>query len=247
MRIAVLADVHSNLPALEAVAEDFQGQSVTGVWHLGDAVGYGAEPYPCLQYLADLNAELINGNHELAVLHPEQAVGFNAMAMEAIDWTRKSLSEEIRSFLNTLPQDMKPLPGVYLFHGLPGKPTGYLRTSETAESVFSHFDQWDPRIRIAFYGHTHRAMVFTQLAGRPVRMFEPSDELYLAPGRRYLVNPGSVGQPRNGDPLAQYLIYHPDEGRIRFRRVEYNVPEAQSRIIEAGLPPSLAARLSQGL
>ena len=151
------------------------------------------------------------------------------------------------SFLNTLPQGMKPLPGVYLFHGLPGKPTSYLRTSETAESVFSYFDQWDPRIRIAFYGHTHRAMVFTQLTGRPVRMFEPSDELYLAPGRRYLVNPGSVGQPRNGDPLAQYLVYHPDEGRILFRRVEYNVGKAQSRIIEAGLPPSLAARLSQGL
>ncbi|UCF31417.1 MAG: metallophosphoesterase family protein [bacterium] len=247
MNVAVLADVHSNLPALEAVVEDFQQRNVTHVWHLGDAIGYGAEPYACLQLLADLKAELITGNHELAVLDAGQAMGFNSMAREAINWTRRELSEEIRAFLETLAQGMKPLPGVYLFHGLPGQPNGYLRTAETAEAVFSHFEENDPRIRIAFFGHTHRPMIFTHLPGGPVRMFEPHEDLMIAPGRRYLVNPGSVGQPRNRNPFAQYLIYRPGEGRILFRRVEYNVREAQSRIIEAGLPPSLAARLSQGL
>jgi diadenosine tetraphosphatase ApaH/serine/threonine PP2A family protein phosphatase len=247
MKVAVLADVHSNLPALEAVVEDLQQQDVTDIWHLGDAIGYGAEPYACLQLLSDLNAELITGNHELAVLNADQAAGFNAMAREAIDWTRKTLSEDIQSSLSSLPLGLRPIPGVYLFHGLPGKATGYLRTAETAETVFAYLDGQDPRIRIAFFGHTHRAMVFTHLIGRPVRRFEPRAELILASGRRYLINPGSVGQPRNGDPLAQYAIYQPEAGRIQFRRVEYDVQTAQSRIIEAGLPPSLAARLSQGL
>ena len=247
MRIAVLADVHANLPALESVVADMEAQGVSTIWHLGDAVGYGAEPFACLQLLADLDAVLIAGNHEQAACDLAEANGFNAAASHAIRWTRDALSHSSRQGLCELPVNTTPVPGVFLFHGLPGNTAGYIRTAETAELVFDHLADRDPRIRVAFFGHTHRPMVYTHLTGRPVRTIEPGLELITAPGRRYLVNPGSVGQPRNRDPRAQYAIYDLDAGLVSFRKVSYDISAAQERILEAQLPPALAARLSQGI
>ena len=247
MRIAVLADVHANLPALEAVVRDLQDLGCDHLWHLGDAVGYGAEPYACIQILADLGAEMIAGNHELAIVDPEMAAGFNPAAREAVDWTRQALSAEIIRLLAELPRALQPEAGIHLFHGLPNNVNGYIRTSETAEQVLSYFTDRYPLMRLAFFGHTHRSAVFTQLTGRPLRTFEPDREILISSGRRYLINPGSVGQPRNNDPRTQYLVFDPDQGRIRFRKIEYDVQAAQARILEAHLPPPLAARLSQGL
>jgi predicted phosphodiesterase len=226
MRVAVLADVHANLPALEAVQRDFSEEGIQSIWHLGDAVGYGAEPFACLQMLFDLDALLIVGNHEQAACDLAEANGFNSAAAHAIRWTRDKLTPDTRKDLCDLPVNLSPHPGVFLFHGLPGNAIGYLRTEETAQI---------------------RPMIFTHLTGRPVRMFEPGEELILAPGRRYLVNPGSVGQPRNGDPNAQYLIFDTEEGHISFRKVPYDIDAAQERILQAGLSPSLAARLTQGI
>ncbi|MGD8353382.1 MAG: metallophosphoesterase family protein [Pseudomonadota bacterium] len=247
MKAAVLADIHANLPALEAVHKDFSAQGVEMIWTLGDVIGYGAEPYACLQMLTDIDAVLIAGNHEQAACDLAEANGFNSTAAHAIRWTREKLSPDTRKSLCDLPINASPWPGVFLFHGLPGNATGYLRTGETAQNVFDHLSDRDPRIRIGFFGHTHRPMIFTNLVGRPVRMFEPGEELILAPGRRYLVNPGSVGQPRNGDPSAHYLIFDTEKGHLYFKKVPYNIDEAQERILQAGLSPSLAARLSQGI
>jgi len=247
MRVAVLADVHANLPALQAVQEHFLAQGAEEVWCLGDTVGYGAEPFACLQLLADLEAVLIAGNHEQAACNLAEANGFNATAADAIRWTRDALTPETRKSLCELPVNISPHPGVFLFHGLPGNTTGYLRTEETGQMVFDHLTDRDPRIRLAFFGHTHRPMIFTHLEGSPVRMFVPGEDLLLAPGRRYLVNPGSVGQPRNGDPSAHYLMFDTDEGRVSFRKVPYDIDAAQERILKAGLSPSLAARLNQGI
>jgi predicted phosphodiesterase len=247
MRVAVLADVHANLPALEAVQKDLYEEGIQAIWTLGDAVGYGAEPFACLQMLFDLDAVLIAGNHEQAACNLAEANGFNSTAAHAIRWTRDALTPDTRNGLCELPVNISPHPGVFLFHGLPGNTTGYLRTEETAQMVFDHLTDRDPRIRIAFFGHTHRPMIFTYLTGRPVRMFEPGEELILAPGRRYLVNPGSVGQPRNGDSRAQYLIFDTEEGLISFKKIPYNIDAAQERILQAGLSPSLAARLTQGI
>jgi predicted phosphodiesterase len=247
MRVAVLADVHANLPALESVVADMEAQGTDTIWHLGDAVGYGAEPFACLQLLADLNAVLIAGNHEQAACDLAEANGFNAAASHAIRWTRDTLTHSSRQDLCKLPINTTPVPGVFLFHGLPGNTAGYLRTAETAELVFDHLADRDPRIRVAFFGHTHRPIVFTHLTGRPVRTIEPRAELITAPGRRYLVNPGSVGQPRNRDPRSQYAIYDVDAGLVTFRKVSYDISAAQERILQAQLPPALAARLSQGI
>ena len=247
MKVAVIADVHANLPALEAVHEDFSAEGVEAIWCLGDMVGYGAEPFACLQMLADLDAILIGGNHEQAACDLAEANGFNSSAAQAIRWTRDTLAPDTRKSLCELPVNISPHPGVFLFHGLPGNAIGYLRTEETGQMVFDHLTDRDPRIRIAFFGHTHRPMIFTHLPGRPVRMFEPGEELVLAPGRRYLLNPGSVGQPRNGDPNAQYIIFDTEQGLISFKKVPYNIAAAQERILQAGLSPSLAARLSQGI
>jgi len=247
MRVAVLADVHANLPALEAVHEHFSGEGVESIWCLGDTVGYGAEPFACLQMLADLGAVLIAGNHEQAACNLAEANGFNSTAAHAIRWTRETLTAETRKNLCELPVNISPHPGVFLFHGLPGNTTGYLRTEETGQMVFDHLTDRDPRIRLAFFGHTHRPMIFTHLAGSPVRMFVPGEDLLMASGRRYLINPGSVGQPRNGNPSAHYLIFDAEEDRISFKKVPYNINAAQERILQAGLSPSLAARLTQGI
>jgi predicted phosphodiesterase len=247
MKVAVLADIHANLPALEAVQRDFSAEGIQTIWSLGDTVGYGAEPFACLQMLADLDAILITGNHEQAACDLAEANGFNSTAAQAIRWTRDALTSDIRKSLCELPVNLSPHPGVFLFHGLPGNATGYLRTDETAQMVFDYLTDRDPRIRVAFFGHTHRPMIFTHLPDRPVRMFEPGEELVLAPGRRYLLNPGSVGQPRNGDPKAQYLIFDTEQGLISFKKVPYDISAAQERILQAGLSPSLAARLNQGI
>lgn len=247
MKIAVLADVHANLPALKAVADDFSKAGTDMIWHLGDAVGYGADPFACLQMLADLDTLMIMGNHEEAAYDLNKASGFNPTAAQAIRWTHETLSTESRDSLSDLPMNAKTGNGVFLFHGLPGSTGGYLRTTALAQQVFDDLAERDPRIRVSFFGHTHRPMVFTGLPGRPVTMIDSSAELIFAPGRHYLINPGSVGQPRNGDPRAQYILYDQEEGRISFRQVEYDVPSAQTRILESGLPPALAARLSQGL
>jgi predicted phosphodiesterase len=247
MRIAVLADVHANLPALKSVVADMEAQGADTIWHLGDAVGYGAEPFACLQLLADLGAVLIAGNHEQAACDLAEANGFNAVAANAIRWTRDALSNTTRQGLCELPINAAPTSGIFLFHGLPGNAAGYLRTAETAQLVFDHLADRDPRIKIAFFGHTHRPMIYTHLTGSPVRTIEPGEDLITAPGRRYLINPGSVGQPRNGDPRAQYIIFDLDAGRATFRHVPYDIAAAQERILEAQLPPALAARLSQGI
>ncbi len=247
MKVAVLADIHANLPALEAVQRDFIEVGIESIWNLGDTVGYGAEPFACLQMLSDLDALFIIGNHEQAACDLSEANGFNSTAAHAIRWTRDTLSPDTRQGLCELPVNLSPYPGVFLFHGLPGNTTGYLRTEETAQMVFDYLTDRDPRIRIAFFGHTHRPMIFTSLTGSPIRRFEPGEELILAPGRRYLVNPGSVGQPRNGDPMAQYLIFDTEDGLISFRKVPYDINAAQERILKAGLSPSLAARLTQGI
>jgi predicted phosphodiesterase len=247
MKVAIMADIHANLPALETVREDFGEAGIDEIWNLGDTVGYGAEPFPCLQVMADLKALMIAGNHEQATCNLAEANGFNQTAAHAIRWTRDALDPDTRQGLCELPINATPHPGVFIFHGLPGNTTGYLRTAETAQMVFDHLSDRDPRIRIGFFGHTHRPMIFTHLPGRPVRIFEPGEELLMASGRRYLVNPGSVGQPRNGDPNAQYIIFDTEEGRITFRKVPYNIEVTQERILQAGLSPSLAARLTQGI
>jgi predicted phosphodiesterase len=247
MRVAVLADVHANLPALEAVVEDLRSEGAESLWHLGDAVGYGADPFACLQLLADLDAVIVTGNHEQAACDLAEADGFNPTAAIAARWTHDTLHASVRGSICDLPVNVSPLPGVFLFHGLPGSTSGYIRTPETAGQVFDHLSDRDPRIRFAFFGHTHRPMVFSHLPGRPVRMFGPGPDLIAAPGRRYLINPGSVGQPRNGDPRAHYLLFDTEEGHVLFKRIIYDVAAAQDRILAMGLPPSLAARLSQGL
>jgi predicted phosphodiesterase len=250
MPIAVLADVHGNLPALTAVAKELARQKVSEVWHLGDAVGYGAEPFACLQLLADLGALCIAGNHERALVDPALARSYSRGAAEALAWTAGQLSHAVIDTLGGLPLSAQPLPGVFLFHGFPGNPGAYLRTVFEAEAVFTHLAATDPRIRLGLFGHTHRRAVYTRLGSGPVASLAPvtaGGEVLLAPGRSYLVNPGSVGQPRDGDPRASYLLLDRGSGIVRYRAVEYDVARAQSLILGAGLPPELAARLGSGI
>ncbi len=246
MRIAVLADIHGNLPALEEVARDLGSLKAEAVWNLGDAVGYGAEPFACLQLLTDLGAAGVAGNHELAVAGRMETGTFNPVAAEAVAWTRSALGPEVCAQLGELPLSLRPTPSTYLFHGLPGNPGGYLRGAEEAAAVFERLLAVDPRLRLAFFGHTHRPAAFARLPGGKVAALPTGEDLLLASGRPCLVNPGSVGQPRGGDPRARYLLYDDESGRIRFRSVAYDVGRAQSLILAAGLPPALAARLSDG-
>lgn len=245
--IAVLADVHANLAALEAVAEDLRAHGASAVWHLGDAVGYGPEPFACLQLLADLGAVCVAGNHERALLDQGLLRGYNEGAAAALRWTASRLSPALLAELGELPLLAQPLSSVTLFHGIPGNPTAYLRTATEAEAVLAWLASTDPRVRLGLFGHTHHRAVYSRLGKGPVQAGPAEGEILLAPGRAYLVNPGSVGQPRDGDPRASYLLLDREAGRVRYREVPYDVARTQSLILQAGLPPHLAARLSQGI
>jgi predicted phosphodiesterase len=241
VRVGVITDVHSNLAALEAVLAAMP--SVDAVWCLGDVVGYGAEPNECIARLRELGAVCISGNHDLAAIGRVSLDFFNADAAAAATWTAAELGAEARVWLEERAQ-ITAEGGVTLAHGSPYDPVWeYVTSSRVAARSLQCFET-----PICFIGHTHLPSSFVQLADGSIRTE------YRAPGEvvnvregRLLANPGSVGQPRDEDPRAAYLIYDVDAGTLTWHRVEYPVRTTQERILQAGLPERLARRLALGL
>jgi diadenosine tetraphosphatase ApaH/serine/threonine PP2A family protein phosphatase len=243
MAVLVISDVHANLEALEAVLADAAGRH-DGVWFLGDAVGYGPDPNEVVERLVALEpAYWLAGNHDLAALGRMDLDDFNPDARAAAVWTGRQLTPAFRARLETLgPRLDLPGDSVCLVHGSPRQPVWeYVLDAGTADDNFGAFTA-----PLGFYGHTHVPTVFDQyLDGterRPYRIAEPYEP---AAGRR-LVNPGSVGQPRDGDPRASYLLFEPEAGTFTFHRVAYDIEAVQTKILAAGLPHRLAARLAYG-
>ena len=247
MRIAVLSDIHANLTALDAVLAD-AGQ-VDAVWQLGDIVGYGPQPDAVVERLREVGATGVRGNHDAAACGGPEIDWFNPEARRAMEWTRQAISPSTVEWLATLPERLTDVPSE-LVHGSFREPLWEYVTSERVAR--ENLALLDAGARLGLHGHTHMPVAFVEARDDPAHdqltivRGRPGTTLQLE-GRRALVNPGSVGQPRDGDPEASYLLWEPDADRVTWRRVAYDVAAVQRSMREAGLPASLAARLSLGL
>lgn len=241
VRVAVLSDVHSNLEALDAVLAVADEQGCERLLVLGDVVGYGADPDAVIARLAERNAIAIAGNHDLAAIGRFDATWFNEVAAAAIAWTAGTMNAESRAFLESL-EPRRDEPDALLVHGSVRDPAAeYLLTLPDAQASFdlAAFD-------VAFFGHTHLPTVFRCDAdGRTSGwVMAEGAETRLEPGARFMLNPGSVGQPRDRDRRAAFLVW--EDGRVVGHRVEYPIEKAAAKINAAGLPRWLADRLSLG-
>jgi predicted phosphodiesterase len=240
MRIAVLSDIHGNLPALEAVLADLSPYDA--VWQLGDVVGYGPQPNEVVARLADERAGGVRGNHDSAAIGELDTDAFNEDARAAVEWTQTQLSESTRSWLAAL-QPRLESDGFTLVHGSPRDPTWeYVYSVSIARANMSRFSTSH-----CLVGHTHVPLVYRQAGGR-VEPWLPGDGSTMElDDRRTLINPGSVGQPRDGDRRACGMLIDTDQMAVEWRRVEYPIEPVQKLMTEAGLPDRLIARLRYGL
>ena len=241
-RVAVISDVHGNRHALEAVLADVEREQPDELWCLGDLVGYGPRPNPCCAAVERRAAFCLSGNHDLGVLGEIDLEEFAGDAVAAARWTRGVLAEGSRRFLESLrPQGERD--GVELFHASPRDPVWeYVLSADVARVAFDL-----TRSPLVLVGHSHVPLAITLeddvLDGG---LAEGGTETALGPGRR-LLNPGSVGQPRDGDPRAAWLLLDREAGTASFRRVEYDVARTQEEMRGRGLPNALAERLAHGL
>ncbi|HEY6751018.1 MAG TPA: metallophosphoesterase family protein [Rubrobacteraceae bacterium] len=241
---AVISDIHGNLEALEAVLEDVP-DGVEEIYCLGDVIGYGASPNECCESVRSYEMPVISGNHDLAVTDLSTDLAwFNPVAAAAIEWTREQLTPDNAEFLRTRPRMLQSEETLFV-HGSVRDPDEYILNGAVARANLAVLTADYPNVQVCFFGHTHVKTVVPSPDG-------PSsgshDTLDLTSGGPYLVNPGSVGQPRDGDTFASYVLVEntQDETRIAYRFVEYDVEKAQDKIRAAGLPGMLADRLALG-
>lgn len=241
MKVLVLSDVHANLAALNQVLDEAGEFDV--IWCLGDVVGYGPDPNACVDRLRGLEPEYwLAGNHDWAALDKLDIADFNPMARLAALWTREQLTPENFAFLETLPASAKASEQFTLAHGSPRHPIWeYVLDARTASANFAHFDT-----PYCLVGHTHVPAIYRQQNGRvEAPAYILGEPIKLANGR-LIINPGGVGQPRDGDPRASYLILDTEALTVTYHRVSYPIQQTQAKMTEAGLPSRLITRLNYG-
>ena len=250
MRILLLSDIHANLEALEASLA--AAPSFDLVVNLGDVVGYGASPNEVVERSRDLGKIFVRGNHDKAATGLLELDDFNPLAAAAAIWTRNQLTPEHYAWLQALPQGPRPLEGVpevQLVHGSPDDEDAYVVS--LGDALVPLLANTTP---LTFFGHTHLQGGFFA-NGNSADGFRPeyrtvgqaeSVSLQLKPATRYMINPGSVGQPRDGDWRAAFVLFDTEAQVIHFHRTPYNLKAAQDRIFDANLPPRLATRLAAG-
>ena len=238
--LAIFGDVHSNLDALNAVLDDCRSQGVTDFLCTGDVVGYNACPRECLKIVRELGCPVVMGNHDHYVSSRQNLEDFNPAAAEVIEWTRSQLGEDEIAWLKSLPF-LKTVTGISLVHATLDHPDGfgYVFDHLQAESHCIH-----QVVPLCFHGHSHCPVIYEKQSSAVYRI--DAQDFTMPTGRKYFINVGSVGQPRDGDPRAAYVIYDPKSRMVRFRRLEYDIEAAQGRIRKAGLPMRLADRLATG-
>jgi diadenosine tetraphosphatase ApaH/serine/threonine PP2A family protein phosphatase len=238
----VISDVHSNLPALETVLGAVDAAGVEQLWCLGDVVGYGAQPDACTALIREHSDACLVGNHDLGVLDSLDISSFSDAAAAAVKWTRENAAAETFEFLRGL----KPAgsrDGIGMFHASPRDPIWeYVLSVDQAEAGLDAQQE-----RIGLIGHSHISLFFTRPRAGQAHGAQAGDGALLTlESGSWLVNPGSVGQPRDGDPRAAWLELDTDEWTGRFHRVEYDIAAAAEAIVAAGLPSPLAERLAAG-
>ena len=239
MRVAVISDVHANFHALEAVLEQIDAEPVDAIWCLGDVVGYGPLPNECCEVVRQRCDLCLVGNHDLVALGRINVSDFNDEAAAAANWTAGQLTESSRAFL----QDLQPsgtADRVELFHASARDPVWeYILTEEAAHATLDL-----TTARVVLVGHSHVALAITANGGVAGGLAPAGTDVQL--DGRWLLNPGSVGQPRDGDPRAAWLLLDLDRMFAAFQRVPYSIEQTQNEMRERGLPRMLAARLARG-
>lgn len=240
MHYAILSDVHSNLEALDAVLKDIRKRKINEILFLGDAVGYGPNPNECIELLKDKCKVLLAGNHDWGVLGLTDIEYFNEYARAAIEFTKGILTEKNRKALNTFPiiKNMKK-ENMLLVHSTPKEPEKwhYLLTLWDAEMNFHYFNQ-----RICLLGHSHQPFIIERVPSG--EMVTRKSKAKLGESERYIINVGSVGQPRDRDPKTCYAII--DDEKVELVRVPYDIETTQKKMMKEGLPLPLIERLSRG-
>ncbi len=239
MKIGIISDIHSNMEALLAVLDDMG--PVDKVIFLGDVVGYGADPEFCIKIVREIADIMVCGNHDFACCGLTSIRYFNEFAKRAVIWTSKKLSKKDLNFLANLPLKAK-YEDMLFVHSTPFEPQNwhYIFTPKDAVTSFWYFEE-----KICFVGHSHVPMNFSIDSSGMVHIFR-DDEISFEDDKRYIVNVGSVGQPRDGDPKAAYGILDLEKKSFKLKRVEYDVEKAKEKIISVGLPPYLGERLLYG-
>lgn len=239
MRFAVISDIHGNLEALQAVLADAEAHHCTHFVCLGDVVGYNANPSECVKMIRDLECPVVKGNHDEQASIEDSTKGFNELAEEAIGWTREHLSAEEKKWLSEL-RLTRQVRDFTIVHATLDTPQqwGYVFNDLDAIASFTY-----QHTSLCFFGHTHWPTAFI----RDDDVWRISTEhIQMLPGKKYFINAGSVGQPRDRDWRAAYCIYDGERHVIEQRRVEYDLATTQRKIRAAGLPERLADRLAQG-
>ena len=240
VRVAVLSDIHANLAALDAVLATVP--SVDAVWQLGDVVGSGPDPDEVVARLRDLGVLGVRGNHDAAAVGGPEIESFNVDARRAMEWTRTTIAEGTRGWLATLPERLE-LEGFTLVHGSPRDPTWeYVTTTPVARAGIAAMTT-----TCGLNGHTHVPVAYLEEDGRLETMSPGAGSRLVFEGRRALLNPGSVGQPRDGIPTAAWLLLDTGAGAATWQRTAYDISVVQDRMASAGLPERLIARLTHGL
>lgn len=245
MRYAIFSDIHGNLAAFQAVLDDAETRGgFDEIWCLGDIIGYGPEPHACIELLSRYNHVCVAGNHDWAAIGRIDTLEFNSDAARACHWTAAQLTKEDVDYLRSLPLSLEQ-GNFTLVHGSPRQPIWeYLLSVDDACDNFDYFDT-----RFCFVGHSHVPLIFGQDRDSNCysrRVLNGSGVRLSSEGDRLIVNPGGIGQPRDGDPRASYAVYDSDARIIYHYRINYDINITQQKMWECELPSSLISRLNYG-
>ena len=239
MRIALFGDIHANLEALETVLEDAGNQGATDYVCLGDVVGYNADPAACLEKVRDMGCPTVKGNHDEDASGTHSLETMNPVAAAALEWTRNQLTDEQRDWLRRL-RMVRQVEDFTVVHSTLDQPSNWNYVTNRFDAMANFSYQFT---QIAFHGHTHVPRVYVK-ADRVQEV--AADSVVIEEGCKYFINIGSVGQPRDGDWRASYVLYDVENQLVTFRRLNYDIETAQQKILDAGLPEMLAERLAEG-
>ncbi len=239
MRTAIFGDIHANLEALQAVMADAKQQGVTEFVCLGDVVGYNADPVACLNIIREMNCPTVKGNHDADAADNHSLENMNPVAAFALQWTREQLDDDQRLWLKRL-RMVRQVSDYTIVHSTLDQPVNWNYVTNRFDAMSNFSYQFT---KLCFHGHTHVPRVYVK--SDKVREVT-ADSVKIEPNAKYFINAGSVGQPRDGDPRACYVIYDNESEIIVFRRVDYDMATTQEKILAAGLPEMLAERLAEG-
>lgn len=248
VRMAVLSDIHANIEAFQAVVRDL-GHRADRILNLGDLVGYNASPNECVELARDIGMHSIQGNHDQAACNPRLAESFNIYARSAVLWTREKLTKDNMRFLDSLTDNCQLSCGLAC-HGTPESTMSYLALPFQARAILKKMKKgfWG-KLNVCFFGHTHKRKVWSMdIRGKVAPVDIPANGIIrLNHEELYLLNPGSVGQPRNGDSRSSYFIFDTERNTIKFSLVEYDLSTTMRKIVAADLPEFFAQRLIDGI